>query len=91
MQQKHLITTTSKATPSTTLYKKGELNMLTINKIYCINSEEQGSSTQIRIYKENGFYNFALTNSYGDKFDFQLNDPVASEIFDVLKVLGNFV
>ena len=65
--------------------------MLTINKIYCINSDDDRSATSIRLNKENGFYNFSITNFSGDKIDLQLNETMASEYFTSLKELGNFM
>jgi hypothetical protein len=65
--------------------------MLTINKTYCINSDDDRSATNIRLNKENGIYNFSITNFSGDKIDLQLNETMASEFFTSLKELGNFV
>ncbi len=65
--------------------------MLTINKTYCINSDDDRSTTSIRLNKENGIYNFSITNFSGDKIDLQLNETMASEFFTSLKELGNFV
>lgn len=66
--------------------------MLTINKTYCISSEDDSwSATTIRLNKENGFYNFSITNFEGDKINLQLNDSLAGELFTALKELGNFM
>lgn len=65
--------------------------MLTINKTYCISSDDERSATNIHLNKENGFYNFAITNFHGDKIDFQFNEILAAELFTALKELGNFV
>lgn len=65
--------------------------MLTINKTYCINSDDDRSATSIRLNKENGFYNFSITNFSRDKIDLQLNETMASELFTSLKELGNFI
>lgn len=66
--------------------------MLTINKTYCISSEDDSlSATNIRLNKENGFYNFSITNFEGDKINLQLNDNLAGELFTALKELGNFM
>lgn len=65
--------------------------MITINKIYCISSDDDRFATSIRLNKENGFYNFSITNFSGDKIDLQLNETMASEFFTSLKELGNFV
>lgn len=47
--------------------------------------------TNICLNKENGFYNFSITNFNGDTIDLQLNEILASEFFTALKELGNFV
>ena len=65
--------------------------MLTINITYCISSEDSRSATSIHLNKENGFYNFFITNFNGDQMDLQLNETLASELFTALKELGNFV
>ena len=65
--------------------------MLTINKTYCISSDDDRSATSIHLNKENGFYNFSITNFSGDKIDLQLNEAMASEFFTSLKELGNFM
>ena len=65
--------------------------MLTINKTYCISSDDERSATAIRLSKTNGFYNFSATDFNGDQIDLQLNEILASELFTALKDLGNFV
>lgn len=65
--------------------------MLTINKTYCVSSDNDRSATNICLNKENGFYNFSITNFSGEKIDLQLNDVLAGELFTALKELGNFV
>ena len=65
--------------------------MLTINITYCISSEDSRSATSIHLNKENGFYNFFITNFNGDQIDLQLNETLTSELFTALKELGNFV
>lgn len=66
--------------------------MLTINKTYCISPEDDSrSATNIRLNKDNGFYNFFITNFEGDQIGLQLNETLASELFTSLKELGNFV
>ena len=65
--------------------------MLTVNITYCISSEDSRSATSIHLNKENGFYNFFITNFNGDQIDLQLNETLASELFTALKELGNFV
>lgn len=64
--------------------------MLTINKTYCISSDND-NTTSIHLNKESGFYNFFITNFNGDQIDLQLNETLASELFTALKELGNFV
>lgn len=65
--------------------------MLTINKTYCISSDDERSATDIRLNKESGFYNFAITNFDGKQIDLQLNEILASELFTALKELGSFM
>ena len=65
--------------------------MLTINKTYNISSNDDRSATAISLNKENGFYNFSVTNFKGDKIDLQLTDVLAGELFTALKELGNFM
>ena len=65
--------------------------MLTINKTYCVTSNDDRSATAISLNKENGFYNFSATNFQGQKLEFQLNDVLAGELFTALKALGNFM
>lgn len=65
--------------------------MLTINKTYCISSDNESSATAIHLNKENGFYNFNITNFNGNQIDLQLNEVLASEFFTALKELGNFM
>ena len=66
--------------------------MLTINKTYCVTSnDDDRSATNICLNKENGFYNFSITNFSGEKIDLQLNSILAGELFRALKELGNFM
>lgn len=66
--------------------------VLTINKTYCISSDDcEHSATTINLRKENGCYNFFVTNFRGQKLEFQLNDVLAGELFTALKELGNFM
>lgn len=65
--------------------------MLTIEKSYCISSDDDRSSTAVCLNKKNGFYNFAVTNFQGDKIEFQLNEVLTGELFTALKELGNFM
>lgn len=65
--------------------------MLTINKTYCISSDDERSATTVCLNKENGFYNFSITNFNGNQIDLQLNETMASEFFTSLKELGNFM
>lgn len=64
--------------------------MLTVSKTYCISSDDR-SATTVNLNKENGFYNFFVTNFQGDKIEFQLNEILTSELFTALKELGNFM
>lgn len=64
--------------------------MLTINKTYCISSDDK-STTTIRLSKKDGFYNFSITDFNGNQMDLQLNEILASELFTALKELGNFM
>lgn len=65
--------------------------MLTINKTYCISSDDERSTTSIHLNKENSFYNFSITDFSGNQIDLQLNEILASELFTALKELGNFM
>ena len=65
--------------------------MLTINKTYNISANDDRSATAISLNKENGFYNFSVTNFHGQKLEFQINDVLAGELFTALKELGNFM
>lgn len=66
--------------------------MLTIEKSYCISSDDDDrSSTAICLNKKNGFYNFTVTNFHGDTIELQLNDALTGELFTALKELGNFM
>lgn len=66
--------------------------MLTIEKSCCIRSSCEGSdTTAITIRKENGVYNFHITNNYGDKIELMLGETMTSELFTALKELGNFM
>ena len=65
--------------------------MLTINKTYHMSANDDNSATSISLNKENGFYNFSVTNFHGQKFEFQLNDVLAGELFSALKDLGYFM
>ena len=65
--------------------------MLTVNKTYYISSNDERSATTICLNKENGFYNFSITNFNGKQIDLQLNEILANEFFTALKELGNFV
>ena len=65
--------------------------MLTINKTYHISANEDNSATAISLNKENGFYNFSVTNFQGQKLEFQLSEVLAGELFTALKDLGNFM
>lgn len=65
--------------------------MLTINKTYCITSDDKRSITIIRLSKKDGFYNLSITNFNGKQIDLQLNEILTGELFTALKELGNFI
>lgn len=64
--------------------------MLTINKTYCISSEDKMTAV-IYLDKENGFYNLSVTDIAGETVKLRLDEILASELFTALKDLGNFV
>ena len=64
--------------------------MLTINKTYCISSDDK-MTTVIYLNKENGSYNLFISNITGEAVEVRLNETLASELFTALKELGNFV
>ena len=64
--------------------------MLTINKTYCIRSDDK-MTTVIYLNKENGSYNLSVSNMAGETVELRLDEILASELFTALKELGNFV
>ena len=64
--------------------------MLTINKTYCIRSDDK-MTTVIYLDKENDSYNLSVTNIAGETVEVRLDEILASELFTALKELGNFV
>lgn len=64
--------------------------MLTINKTYCIRSDDK-MTTVIYLNKENGSYNLSVSDIAGEAVVVRLNETLASELFTALKELGNFV
>ena len=64
--------------------------MLTINKTYCISSDDR-MTTVIYLNKENGSYNLSVSNMAGETVELRLDEILASELFTALKELGNFV
>lgn len=64
--------------------------MLTINKAYCISSDDK-MTTVIYLNKENGSYNLSVTDIAGKTVEVRLDEVLASELFTALKELGNFV
>ena len=64
--------------------------MLTINKTYCIRSDDK-MTTVIYLNKENGSYNLFVSNITGEAVEIRLNEILANELFTALKELGNFV
>ena len=64
--------------------------MLTINKTYCIRSDDQ-MTTVIYLNKENGSYNLFVSDITGAAVEIRLDEILANELFTALKELGNFV
>ena len=63
--------------------------MLTINKTYCISSDDK--MTVIYLNKEDGSYNLSVSDIPGEAVEVQLDEILANELFTALKELGNFV
>ena len=66
------------------------INILTINKTYCIRSDDK-MTTVIYLNKENGSYNLSVSDIAGETVEVRLDEILASELFTALKELGNFV
>lgn len=64
--------------------------MLTINKTYCISSDDK-MTTVIYLNKENDSYNLSVTDIAGETVEVRLDEILASELFTALKELGNFM
>ena len=64
--------------------------MLTINKTYCIRSDDK-MTTVIYLNKENGSYNLSVSDIAGETVELRLDEILASELFTALKELGNFM
>ena len=64
--------------------------MLTINKTYCIRSDDK-MTTVIYLNKENGSYNLSISDMTGETVELRLDELLASELFTALKELGNFM
>ena len=64
--------------------------MLTVNKTYCISSDDK-MTTVIYLNKENGSYNLFVSDITGEAVKIRLNEILANELFTALKELGNFV
>lgn len=64
--------------------------MLTINKTYCISSDDRMTAV-IYLNKENGFYNLSVSDIAGEAVKVRLDEVLASELFTALKELGNFM
>ena len=64
--------------------------MLTINKTYCISSDDKMTAV-IYLSKENGSYNLSVSDIAGEAVEVRLDEILASELFTALKELGNFV
>ena len=65
-------------------------SMLTINKTYCISSDDRMTAV-IYLNKENGFYNLSVSDIAGEAVEVRLDEILASELFTTLKELGNFM
>ena len=70
--------------------EREELTMLTVNKTYCIRSDDK-MTTVIYLDKENDSYNLSVTDIAGETVEVRLDEILASELFTALKELGNFV
>ena len=64
--------------------------MLTINKTYCIRSDDK-MTTVIYLDKKNDSYNLSVTDIAGETVEVRLDEILANELFTALKELGNFV
>lgn len=64
--------------------------MLTINKTYCIRSDDKMTAV-IYLNKENDSYNLSVTDMAGEVVEVRLDEILASELFTALKELGNFM
>ena len=64
--------------------------MLTINKTYCIRSDDKMTAI-IYLNKENGSYNLSVSDIAGEAVEVRLDEILASELFTALKELGNFM
>lgn len=64
--------------------------MLTINKTYCISSDDKMTAV-IYLNKENGSYNLSISDMAGETVEVRLDEILASELFTALKELGNFM
>lgn len=64
--------------------------MLTINKTYCISSDDK-MTIVIYLNKENDSYNLSVSNIAGEAVEVRLDEILASDLFTALKELGNFM
>ena len=64
--------------------------MLTVNKTYCIRSDDRMTAV-IYLNKKNGFYNLSVSDIAGETVEVRLDEILASELFTALKELGNFM
>lgn len=64
--------------------------MLTINKTYCISSDDKMTAV-IYLNKENSSYNLSVSDIAGETVELRLDETLASELFTALKELGNFM
>lgn len=64
--------------------------MLTINKTYCISSDDRMTAV-IYLNKKNGSYDLSVSDIAGEAVEVRLDEILANELFTVLKELGNFM
>lgn len=64
--------------------------MLTINKTYCISSDDRMTAV-IYLNKKNGSYNLSVSDIAGEAVEVRLDEILANELFTALKELGNFM
>lgn len=60
--------------------------MLTINKTYCISSDDRMTAV-IYLNKENGSYNLSVSDIAGETVELRLDEILASELFAALDAM----